>query len=127
MFTLIHCTPKLHPQLTEGTGVVGTDTEHQLSIWIMCFHLQRNIIRLKMYHCTLYCRSLFTINAHYITQIVNMYQTCWLELRGKMDGKVCSSGEGGTDGKDLPVCACVCGSAHDCGCVVDGSNAMVAS
>ena len=30
------------------------------------------------------------------------------------------------DGKDLPVCACVYGSAHDCGCVVDGSNAMVA-
>ena len=28
---------------------------------------------------------------------------------------------------DMPVCACVCGSAHDCGCVVDGSNAMVAS
>ena len=32
-----------------------------------------------------------------------------------------------TDGKDLSLCACVCGSAHDCGCVVDGSNAMVAS
>ena len=31
------------------------------------------------------------------------------------------------DGRDSPVCACVCGSAHDCGCVVDGSNAMVAS
>ena len=46
---------------------------------------------------------------------------------GQMDGKFCSSGEGGTDGKDLPVCACVCGSVHDCGCVVDGSNAMVAS
>ena len=27
------------------------------------------------------------------------------------------SGEGGTDGKDLSVCACVCSSAHDCGCV----------
>ena len=40
-----------------------------------------------------------------------------------MDGKlhVCSSGEGGTDGKDLPC------SAHDCGCVVDGSGAMAAS
>ena len=34
--------------------------------------------------------------------------------------------KGGTDGKDLSVCACVCGSAHDCGCVIDGSNAMVA-
>ena len=39
-----------------------------------------------------------------------------------MDGKLCSSGEGGTDGKDLPVCICMCGSAW---CVVDGSNAMV--
>ena len=28
--------------------------------------------------------------------------------------------QGGTDG------ACMCGSAHDCGGVVDGSNAMVA-
>ena len=39
------------------------------------------------------------------------------------------AGEGGTDGKDLPVCTCtcMCGSAHDCRCVVDGSNAMVAS
>ena len=36
-------------------------------------------------------------------------------------GKLCSSGEGGTDGKDLPVCTCMCGSAHDCGCMVDGS------
>ena len=32
-----------------------------------------------------------------------------------MDGKLCSSGEGGTDGKDLSVCTCVCGSTHDCG------------
>ena len=48
-------------------------------------------------------------------------------VEGQMDGKLCSSGEGGTDGKDLPVCTCMCGSTHDCGCVVDGSNAMVAS
>ena len=42
-----------------------------------------------------------------------------------MDGKlhVCSSGEGGTDGKDLPVCSCC---THDCGCTVDGGDAMVA-
>ena len=44
-----------------------------------------------------------------------------------MDGKLCSSGEGGTDSKDLSVCACVCGSAHDWGCVVDSNSAMVAS
>ena len=48
-------------------------------------------------------------------------------VEGQMDGKLCSSGEGGTDGKDLSVCACVCVSAHDCGCMVDGSNAMVPS
>ena len=36
-----------------------------------------------------------------------------------MDGKLCSSGEGGTDGKDLSACISMCGSAHDCGCVVD--------
>ena len=32
-------------------------------------------------------------------------------------------------GKDLPVCicTCMCGSTHDCGCMVDGSNAMVVS
>ena len=41
--------------------------------------------------------------------------------------KLCSSGEGGTDGKDLPVCTCMCGSAHDCGYVVNGSTAMAAS
>ena len=47
---------------------------------------------------------------------------------GQVDGKfsVCSSGKGGTDGKDLPVWTCVCGSAHDCGCVVDGGGAMAA-
>ena len=44
-----------------------------------------------------------------------------------MDGKVCSSGEGGTEGKDLPVCTCMCGSVHDCRCVVDGSGVMAAS
>ena len=48
-------------------------------------------------------------------------------VEGQMDSKLCSSGEGETGGKNLSVCACVCGSAHDCGCVVDGSNAMVAS
>ena len=33
----------------------------------------------------------------------------WLELRGKqMVSYVCSSGEGGTGGKDLPVCTCTC-------------------
>ena len=49
-------------------------------------------------------------------------------VEGQMDGKlhVRSSGKGGTDGKDLPVCICMCGSAHDCGCVVDGSGAMAA-
>ena len=46
---------------------------------------------------------------------------------GQIDGKLGSSGKGGTDGKDLPVCAYVCGSAYDCGCMVNGSNAMVAS
>ena len=35
-------------------------------------------------------------------------------VEGQMDGKFCSSGEGGTDGKES-VCACMCGSAHDCG------------
>ena len=35
-------------------------------------------------------------------------------VEGQMDGKFCSSGEGGTDDKDLSLCACMCGSAHDC-------------
>ena len=48
-------------------------------------------------------------------------------VEGERDGNLCSSGERGTDGKDLSLCVCVCGSAHDGGCVVDGSNAMVAS
>ena len=26
----------------------------------------------------------------------------------------------------LYVCICMCGSAHDCGCMVDGSSAMAA-
>ena len=47
-------------------------------------------------------------------------------VEGQRDGKLCSSGEGGTDGKDMPVCVCMCGSAHDCGCVVDGNSAMAA-
>ena len=32
-------------------------------------------------------------------------------VEGQTDGKLCSSGEGGADGKDLPVCTCMCGSA----------------
>ena len=47
-------------------------------------------------------------------------------VEGQMDGKLRSSGKGGTDSKNLPVCICMCGSAHDCGCVVDGSSAMAA-
>ena len=46
------------------------------------------------------------------------------EVEGQMDGMLSSSGEGGTEGNDLPVCICMCVSAHDCGC---RSNAMVAS
>ena len=46
------------------------------------------------------------------------------EVEGQMDGKLRPSGEGRTDGKDLPPCMCMCGSAHDCGCLVDGSSAM---
>ena len=44
-----------------------------------------------------------------------------------MDGRLRSSGEGGTDGKDLPVCTCICmcGSTHDCGCVVNGSIIII--
>ena len=48
-------------------------------------------------------------------------------VEGQRVGKLCSSGEGGTDGKDLPVCICMHGSTHDCGCVVNGSGAMAAS
>ena len=48
-------------------------------------------------------------------------------VEGQMDGKLCSSGEGETDGKDLPVYICMCGSAHNCGCMVNGSGAMAAS
>ena len=50
-------------------------------------------------------------------------------VEGQTDGKLCSSGEAGTDGKELPgyTCTCMCGSAHDCGCVVNGSSAMAAS
>ena len=28
-------------------------------------------------------------------------------VEGQRDGKLCSSGEGGTDGKYLPVCICI--------------------
>ena len=45
-------------------------------------------------------------------------------VEGQMDGKLCSSGKGGTDGKELPVCICMCGSGHGCGCVIDGSSAL---
>ena len=33
------------------------------------------------------------------------------------------TGEGGTDGKDLHVNTCMCGSAYYCECVVDSSSA----
>ena len=47
-------------------------------------------------------------------------------VEGQRDGKLRSSGKGGTDGEDLPACICMCGSAHGYGCVVDGSSAMAA-
>ena len=48
-------------------------------------------------------------------------------VEGQKDGKLCSSGEGGTNGKDLPVHTCMYGSAHDCRCMVNGSNASLMS
>ena len=47
-------------------------------------------------------------------------------VEGQGDGKLCSSGEKGTNGKDVTVCICMCGSAHDCGCVDGGNSAVVA-
>ena len=68
-----------------------------------------------------------------LASVCQSKQLLWLSIRflansecSQRDGKLCSSGEGGTDSKDLPVCTCMCGSADDCGCVVDGSNAMAA-
>ena len=46
-------------------------------------------------------------------------------VEGQRDGKLCSSGEGGTDGKDLPVCMYMYVWLRPC--MVDGSNFMVAS
>ena len=43
------------------------------------------------------------------------------EVEGQMECKLCSSGEGGIDGKCMYMY--MCGSAHDCGCVVNSSNA----
>lgn len=48
-------------------------------------------------------------------------------IEGQMDGKLCSLGKGETQGNVLLVCTCVCGSACNCGCVVDGSGARAAS
>ena len=47
-------------------------------------------------------------------------------VEGQMDGKLRSVGKGRTDGKDLPICIRMCGSAHECVCMVDGSGAMAA-
>ena len=49
------------------------------------------------------------------------------EVERQMNGKLCSSVEVETDGKDLPVRTYMCGSASDYGCVVNGSSAMAAS
>ena len=38
------------------------------------------------------------------------------EVEGQMDGKLCSSGEGGSDGEDLPACIRMCDPTNDCGC-----------
>lgn len=43
-------------------------------------------------------------------------------VKQQKDSKLCYSGEGGTDGNDLSVCTCMCGSAIDCGCMFDSSN-----
>lgn len=48
-------------------------------------------------------------------------------VEAQMDGKVCFLGEEGTDGKDFHVYTCMCGSAQDCGCVVDGRSALAAT
>ena len=45
-------------------------------------------------------------------------------VEGQTGGNLRSSGEGGTDGKDLLVCTCMCGSAHDCGCMVNGYGSL---
>ena len=47
-------------------------------------------------------------------------------VEGQTDGNLCSSGKGGTDGKDLLVCTCMSGSTN-CGGVVNDSGAMAAS
>lgn len=46
------------------------------------------------------------------------------EVERETDGELCSSGDRGTDDEVLPVCTCTC-STHDCGCMIDGSGAVV--
>ena len=65
-------------------------------------------------------------NCTMMSQLQSMADLQLTGVEGQRDGKLCSSGKGGTDGKDLPVCICMCGSTHDCGCVVDDSSAMAA-
>ena len=90
-----------------------------------CNRTQHNII-VQPTHIKGNMLDLVLLNA--ICQLQSLAKGLQLAgVEGQMDGKLCSSGEGGTDGEDLPVCICMCGSAHDCGCVVDGSNAMAAS
>ena len=56
-----------------------------------------------------------------------IYNACPSHLQSLAEDLQLAGCEGGTDGKDLPVCTCMCGSAHDCGCMVDDSSAMTAS
>ena len=70
-------------------------------------------------------KFLSAIVLHYVLRAEHL-QLAGVE--GHTDGgKLCSSGDKGTDGKDMPAYTCVCGYSHDCGCVVNGSCAMAAS
>ena len=72
-------------------------------LWVSGMHVNKN----------------YTVMTRALVNFSPWLRICsWLELRGKL----C---ERGTDGKDLHVC--VCDPARDCGCMVDGSDAMVAS
>ena len=55
--------------------------------------------------CCRYIQKLYGDDSCLMQSLAENLQLAGVE--GQMDSKLCSSGEGGIEGKDLPVCVCM--------------------
>ena len=85
-------------KLRELLGHRYANFDNRKSEWEYDFYDLLSLLCCRCLGC-LYCDDSCPSQLHFLAEDLQL-----AGVEGKMDGKLCSSGEGVIDGKDLPVC-----------------------